>query len=239
MYGGDSHRQPLLAARHRKHQRSATRSGRTTTALLALAVLAAVALLLYRWAPQQQSQETSGSEEEQRDSEREMQLLHQRPSRRFCQLPPPLVCAHGGDSGAAPPNTAAAFAAALRGGARCVEVDVARTRDGHLVVLHSRELQHLLRLAGRAPAQQSPAQPPPQVGDFTWAEVQQLRWEGGEGVEAVEAVVRLVQANTDQITLDVKTHTQVGSGGRMGVLASRASVCGWTVEKLFCADHLP
>lgn len=51
------------------------------------------------------------------------------------QTRPPLVCAHGGDSSDAPPNSADAFQAALRAGVDCVEIDVARTADNHLVRL--------------------------------------------------------------------------------------------------------
>lgn len=135
----------------------------------ALLLLGAALVYLYRRAPQAASEE-AGAEESRRDSEAELQLLHEQPSPAFCAQPPPLVCAHGGDTSAAPPNTAAAFAAALAGGARCVEVDVARTKDGQLVVLHARELAHLLQLAGRwTPPKQHgrgkhPAQPLPQVG---------------------------------------------------------------------------
>ena len=63
------------------------------------------------------------------------------PRLRPCMLPlpmqtrPPLVCAHGGDSSDAPPNSADAFGAALQAGVDCVEIDVARTADNHLVRL--------------------------------------------------------------------------------------------------------
>jgi glycerophosphoryl diester phosphodiesterase len=57
---------------------------------------------------------------------------------------PPCICAHGGDSTVYPPNTAAAYAAALRAGADCMEVDVSLTSDLVLVALHDRDLQQLL-----------------------------------------------------------------------------------------------
>jgi glycerophosphoryl diester phosphodiesterase len=60
------------------------------------------------------------------------------------QASPPVICAHGGDTEAAPPNTMSAFHAAVTSGATCVEVDVSRTRDGALFVLHPRELRLLL-----------------------------------------------------------------------------------------------
>ena len=41
------------------------------------------------------------------------------------------------------PNTVPALTAAVAAGHKCVEVDVSRTKDGHLVALHSRELKRL------------------------------------------------------------------------------------------------
>ena len=57
-----------------------------------------------------------------------------------------MICAHGGNApgAGAPPNTLPAFRAAISAGFSCVELDVAATMDGHLVVLHVRELDQLL-----------------------------------------------------------------------------------------------
>jgi glycerophosphoryl diester phosphodiesterase len=55
-----------------------------------------------------------------------------------------VVCAHGGDTQDAPANTEDAFTRALHERVDCVEVDVARTKDDVLVVLHARELSELL-----------------------------------------------------------------------------------------------
>ncbi|GAB4815609.1 hypothetical protein N2152v2_008065 [Parachlorella kessleri] len=132
----------------------------------------------------------------------------------------PLVCAHGGDAAAAPPNTAAAFQAAIDAGVRCVEVDVARTRDGVLVVLHSRDLLSLLRLAtGSAllAAWQTAAGKQalreellPEAGEFTWEQLQRLRWEGGAHIETVADVLSLVLPHTDHVTLDLKPYSREG-----------------------------
>lgn len=48
----------------------------------------------------------------------------------------PRVIAHRGNSSVAPQNTLAAFEAAWRSGADAIEVDVHRTRDGRVVVIH-------------------------------------------------------------------------------------------------------
>jgi glycerophosphoryl diester phosphodiesterase len=48
----------------------------------------------------------------------------------------PLVVAHRGNSAVAPQNTLAAFEAAWRSGAHSIEIDIQRTADGHVVVIH-------------------------------------------------------------------------------------------------------
>uniref|UniRef100_A0A7S0V1P6 glycerophosphodiester phosphodiesterase n=1 Tax=Polytomella parva TaxID=51329 RepID=A0A7S0V1P6_9CHLO len=69
------------------------------------------------------------------------------PTRHFCQRKvPTFVCAHGGHTLHAPPNTRKSFDDALALGVDCVEIDVALTKDRQLVVLHERELRHLLHL---------------------------------------------------------------------------------------------
>jgi len=57
-----------------------------------------------------------------------------------------LVIAHRGASMTAPENTLAAFRLALEQGADGIELDVRRTRDGHLVVIHDATLE---RVAGK------------------------------------------------------------------------------------------
>ncbi|KAJ9520169.1 hypothetical protein QJQ45_030084, partial [Haematococcus lacustris] len=116
-------------------------------------------------------------------------LLHPRP---------PLVCAHGGDTSAAPPNTKQAFLAAIAAHADCVEVDCARTSDGVLVVLHTRELQQLL---GKRFV------PGTQVGDLTSDEIRQLAWPGGQPVLSVrDAVLLTSPQQVECVTLDLKTY---------------------------------
>ena len=57
------------------------------------------------------------------------------------------VTAHRGDSSRAPENTLAAFRAAMEAQATYAELDVQRSRDGQVVVLHDRDL---MRMAGDA-----------------------------------------------------------------------------------------
>jgi glycerophosphoryl diester phosphodiesterase len=68
------------------------------------------------------------------------------------------ITAHRGASAAAPENSMAAFRAAMEAGATYAELDVQRTRDGRLVVVHDGDL---LRMAGD----------PRRVADLTAGEI--------------------------------------------------------------------
>src|SRR5262249_48500588 len=71
------------------------------------------------------------------------------------------VTAHRGDSSHAPENTLAAFRAALAAHATYAELDVQRTRDAQVVVLHDRDL---MRLAGD----------PRRIADLTMADLERI-----------------------------------------------------------------
>jgi len=140
------------------------------------------------------------------------------PSSAFCNRPSPLVCAHGtvgstdwdeSSKGPRPlPNTVPALVAAVASGHACVEVDVSRTKDGHLVALHSRELR---RLSGGRVSD---------PGDVTLAEVLALtlpkagntmgKHAGEEGAPPIrvatfmEAMGAVVGKGLTQITVDFK-----------------------------------
>jgi glycerophosphoryl diester phosphodiesterase len=77
--------------------------------------------------------------------------------------------AHRGASGYAPENTLAAFGLAAELGAQAVELDVRRTLDGALVVLHDATLERTTDAAARFPDRA-----PWAVGSFTLAEVRTL-----------------------------------------------------------------
>ena len=86
------------------------------------------------------------------------------------------------------------MAAALNAGYECVEVDVSRTRDGHLVALHSRELKALTH--GRKTS----------VAQVTLREVMALETPSGSGGVATftEAMAVVVNGGLKQITVDFK-----------------------------------
>jgi hypothetical protein len=218
-----SFNQPLLQRVTKRAQRRQQRGIKREWLLLggAALLLAAGTVAIFLHAP------TSAPGLEERmevDGPAEVEALHTNPSDTFCaRTTPPVVCAHGGDAASdAPPNTSRAFQAAIDAGSRCAEVDVARTRDGTLVVLHQRELRKLLgrdrdgSSTGRAGA--------PQVGDFTWDELQRLRWPGGgEGVERVQDVLALLRPHMHNITLDLKPYVDQVSGWREGDGSGRGS----------------
>lgn len=84
----------------------------------------------------------------------------------------PLVIAHRGASGTAPENTMAAFRQAVEMGADMIELDVQRTKDGQVVVIHDATLQRTTNGSGA-------------VRELTYAEIEQLdagSW-FGEGQE--------------------------------------------------------
>lgn len=57
----------------------------------------------------------------------------------------PMVIAHRGASGVAPENTVAAFRKAVEIGVDLIELDVHRTKDGHLVVIHDSTVDRTTR----------------------------------------------------------------------------------------------
>jgi len=79
------------------------------------------------------------------------------------------VVAHRGASADAPENTLAAVDEAIRQGADSIEVDVQRTADGHLVLLHDTTLVRTTDVASVFPGRATAP-----VGTFTLAELQRL-----------------------------------------------------------------
>ena len=143
------------------------------------------------------------------------------PTNAFCARPTdPLVCAHGTvGSGTGPPmlipsrpvppgcqtrSPAAKHGRRCRRGGRevreCVEVDVSRTKDGHLVALHSRELRHLTNGAKTS------------VAEITLREAMALEMPSGSyGVATfAEAMATVVNRGLRQITVDFKEDGRPG-----------------------------
>ena len=116
----------------------------------------------------------------------------------YCEAGGTLVCAHGGESKHHVANTMEAFQSALDGGVRCLEADAAATKDGQLVVLHTRELSQMMDVQDV------------QVGDFTWEEIQELAIHKGIRVPKVEEVLARFAPKVDLLIVDAKTHSARG-----------------------------
>lgn len=120
-------------------------------------------------------------------------------------LPTRGVCAHRGASHSHPENTLAAIDEAVRLGAQQIEIDVRRTADGHLVLMHDATVTRTTDAAEKFPGKASY-----QVTDFTLAELQTLDaggWKAprfaGEKIPTLKEAVAQVPRNV-WINLDVK-----------------------------------
>ncbi len=121
-------------------------------------------------------------------------------------IAPTTTIAHRGASAHAPENTLAAVRAAIDLGCDLVEVDVRRTRDGVLVVMHDVEVTRTTdatrALPGRAPWR---------VGDLDFGELMRLdagSWfspaYAGERVPALSQVIDLLADSDTGLLLEVK-----------------------------------
>jgi glycerophosphoryl diester phosphodiesterase len=93
----------------------------------------------------------------------------------------PQVIAHRGDSAHAPENTLSAFQGAVQSGAGWLEMDVQRTKDGRLVVMHDATVDRTTDGSGR-------------VADLTFDEIQSLHIGSDERVPAFEETIGLAKA---------------------------------------------
>jgi glycerophosphoryl diester phosphodiesterase len=92
----------------------------------------------------------------------------------------PQVIAHRGDRAHAPEDTLAAFRKAVLAGANWIELDVQRTKDGQLVVIHDETVDRTTDGSGR-------------VGDLTLEQVQALDAGDGEPVPTFQEAIRFAQ----------------------------------------------
>ena len=128
--------------------------------------------------------------------------------------------AHRGDPVGARENTPAAFASGVALGADMVELDLRRTRDGEIVVLHD---QSLLRLWGVDAS----------VGDLDWAEVAQLRGRGGDEDVRIPLLREVLQTVALPLMVDF-TRREVVEGALAAVVAA-----GALERSLFVTGNVP
>ena len=91
------------------------------------------------------------------------------------------VIAHRGDSAHAPEDTLSAFQGAVQSGADWLEMDVQRTRDGRLVVIHDATVDRTTDGSGN-------------VADLTFDEIRSLKIGDGERVPTFDEAIRLAKA---------------------------------------------
>lgn len=124
--------------------------------------------------------------------------------------PPPektvLEIAHRGSSFEMPENTLAAFQEAIDDKADLVEIDVQRSADGVLVVMHDTDLRRTTNVEEVYPDRTSYL-----VKDFTYAELQLLdagSWKGaefvGEPIPTLEEVIDLVRPSRSGLLVEIK-----------------------------------
>lgn len=144
-------------------------------------------------------------------------------------LPTRGICAHRGASHTHPENTLAAIDEAVRLGAHQIEIDVRRTADGHLVLMHDATVSRTTDAAQKFPGKASYL-----VTEFTLAELQTLdagRWKGkefvGEKIPTLKAAIARMPRNV-WINLDVK-----GDAACTTQLADEIIALGRTDQAMF------
>jgi glycerophosphoryl diester phosphodiesterase len=120
--------------------------------------------------------------------------------------PMPLVVAHRGASADAPENTLSAVRAALVRDSDLIEVDVQRSKDGALVLMHDTTLARTTNAR-----ELFPHRGPWLVGQFTYAELSRLdagSWKGpqfaGETIPTLEQLVEVVRRSRSGLLLELK-----------------------------------
>lgn len=137
--------------------------------------------------------------------------------------------AHRGASGLAPENTMAAFEAAAAHGAHVVELDVRRTADGHLVVMHDPSPARTTNVAELFPDR---AEAP--VSDFTLAELRRLDAGGwrdpsyaGERIPTFDEAMDLFAQRDLRVLLEVKAPGEYPGIAEQIVAELRSAYAGW------------
>ncbi len=118
-----------------------------------------------------------------------------------------LTIAHRGARHVAPENTLIALEKAANRGADFVEVDVQRSKDGRLVLMHDVSLRRTTNVEKVFPKRRSY-----DVVDFKWRDIKRLdagRWKAdkyvGERIPTLKQALRLVQARDLGILIEMKS----------------------------------
>lgn len=139
-----------------------------------------------------------------------------RRARRRNPLGRPLTIAHRGEPVGRRENTLGAFAAAVGLGADWVELDLRRTGDGTIVVLHDQTLERLWGLDAS-------------VGDLDWAEVARL----GEGDVRIPLFAEVLEAVPVPLMVDFTRREVVEDALRL------VHEAGASERSLFVTGNVP
>lgn len=152
--------------------------------------------------------------------------------------PTPTVVAHRGASAEAPENTLAAVRRAIARDADLVEVDVQRTKDGELVLLHDTTLKRTTNVR-----QVFPRRAPWLVSDFTADEIARLDAGGwhsapfaGERVPTLTQLVEVLRPSRTGLLLEMKA-VALHPGLATDVAHALRAVPGY-VEEAVAAERL-
>jgi glycerophosphoryl diester phosphodiesterase len=119
---------------------------------------------------------------------------------------PPINVAHRGASATHPENTLPAIRAAIELGVDLVELDVQRTRDGALVLMHDKTLARTTDVQILFPSRG-----PWRLADFTYDELMRLdagSWKSGlfagERIPTLEQAIEVIRASGTGLLLELK-----------------------------------
>ena len=101
------------------------------------------------------------------------------------------VAAHRGDNASLTENTMEAFVSAVQKGADFIEIDVRRTKDGHIVVMHDDSLFRTSRTNKK-------------VSKMTLSELRSIKYKGT--IPTLDEVLELLRDSDTQLLLELKSY---------------------------------
>lgn len=114
----------------------------------------------------------------------------------------PILVAHRGAAGLAPENTLSAIQTGLMHGAEAIEIDIQRSADGVVMLMHDAQVDSTTNGSGL-------------VADLAWADIRQLDagsyfslTYAGERVPPLEEALALIKGDSATLLIDVKEPQQ-------------------------------
>ena len=140
----------------------------------------------------------------------------------------PVIIAHRGFSGRFPENTLRAFGEALKLPIDAIELDVRKTLDGALVVMHDETVDRTTQGSGR-------------IGNLTWDEIKKLDagiWKGeefaGERVPSLDEALEFIKGQT-MLLIEIK---EPGTEAQIVEAIYRHNALGWVNLVSFHAEAI-